>query len=895
MSLCLHEKMFRIAEEFPDTYAVMYEKNNKIEHMTFGELAEKSLKLAGNLREAGVKKGDFVAVRMPRGTGQVISVYAILAVGAVYVPINVRHPAGRVENICKKGNINFIVTDMNDMDYLGLKKISISDNCNVSADEIVYDSDSLAYVIFTSGSTGEPKGVMIKHSSAMNTINDVNERFAIGKDDTAINLSEIDFDLSVYDMFGIINAGGKLFLLNENNRRDPEKWLRLVEENNITVWNSVPAIYEMLMTVAEGKNKRLPLKKIMLSGDWIALNLPQLTDKYCDNAMFISLGGATEASIWSNYYIVNNVDKNWKSIPYGTALSGQELMVVDSNGSEAEAFQEGELHIGGKGVAEGYLQDKTLTESSFYTKNGQRWYKTGDLAVRDNDGIYYILGRTDYQVKINGYRIELGEIENTINNIHGISQSVVMVSKSKKIMTAYSLNRKHPDECKITSQKINNITSSDKQQRKDYTANVMCYIMGLENGKPRSLSDYSSCNQAYLPWIDFLVSENYAFIENDCIKAIKENTLTDAEKAEVSLLKDVFYGLQQPETILESDIFAPEKLIIRSKETEYLLKEILSADIDSDTEIAVLDSRKGSLAKEIIRIYPNVRITLFDRSQGMLESAKDELAENSSVAGFVRYTDYVADTAEKGKFDIVISADTLHTWNEPEHALLIAENLLRPSGRFYAVEYSEIDPMGLITSALIENGFVSDGQVDMPFRNENDWAEILKSSGFSKTEIVSIADSDAFFIKAEASDQKIIPDFRTILSGKLTAYMIPDSFTEFLWYPLTENGKTDRKKISEILSANTEKSEKIELEGTALEVWKIWKEYLGSELDSTEKNFFEAGGDSLLATRLLVKIQKQFGVEVSLAEMLDNSTISGMSELIDRKTEETGDVLEGEI
>ena len=128
MSLCLHEKMFRTASETPDAVAVIYEENGNICRMTYGELAEKALELAGQLHEAGLKKGDLAAVRMPRGTGQIISIYAILALGAAYVPINVRHPAGRVENICKKGNINIIITDMDDTDDLDLKKVSISDN-----------------------------------------------------------------------------------------------------------------------------------------------------------------------------------------------------------------------------------------------------------------------------------------------------------------------------------------------------------------------------------------------------------------------------------------------------------------------------------------------------------------------------------------------------------------------------------------------------------------------------------------------------------------------------------------------------------------------------------------------------------------------------------------------
>ena len=892
MSLCLHEKLFRTALETPDAEAVIYEENETICHMTYGELAEKALKLAGQLHEAGLKKGDLAAVRMSRGTGQIISVYAILALGAAYVPINVRHPAGRVENICKKGNINIIVTDMDDTDHLEIKKISISDTAEPLKEEIVCDENALAYIIFTSGSTGEPKGVMIKHSAAMNTINDVNERFGIGADDTAINLSEIDFDLSVYDMFGIINAGGKLLLLNESDRRDPKKWLDLTVKNNVTVWNSVPAIYEMLMAVAEGKNSRLPLKKVMLSGDWIPLGLPALTKRFCDEAMFISLGGATEASIWSNYYIVEKMDEKWHSIPYGKALANQELMVIDSEGKEAAVGVEGELHIGGKGVAEGYLQDEALTEAAFYTKNGQRWYKTGDLAMKGEDGNYFILGRIDHQVKINGYRIELGEIENTINNISETEQSVVMVSGNKKILAAYSLKKPHPTECSISSVEINCKSDDEKSKHMEYAAGVMMHIMGLNDDTQHKVSDYSLCSQAYISWLEFLEKEKYITVENDTIKVFRAAKLSEKDAEKIMLLKAVFYGKKPPEKILESDDFAPEKLVLKAKETEYLLNNILSESISDGTKIAVLDCRMGAFAKEIIRLYPNAEVTLFDRSQGMLEAAKETLGTS---ACYSRYTDYLSDKANKGRFDIVISANTLHTWNEPDHALLTAEDILRPSGEFYALEYSEMNAMGLITSALIENGFVSGGKVSMPFRNVDEWADILKTSPFAKAEIISVNESDAFFIKAVSADIKTVPELEKVLSEKLTAYMMPDRFTEFLWYPLTENGKVDRKKIKEILSSAADETVEIQLDGTALDVWNIWKEYLGADLDSTDKNFFEAGGDSLLATKLLVRIQKKFGVEILLSEMLESSTVSQMAELIERRIEEEGDVLEGEI
>lgn len=896
MALCLHEKVFQWAKERPDAIALIYEVEKEIKTMTYGELKEQALGLSTRLKNSGVNKGDLVAVRQPRGIGQLISIYAILAVGAAYVPINVRHPRGRVENICNKGNIKVLLTEEKEMDLASVKNISISNLTEQPMKEIVYDASSLAYVIFTSGSTGEPKGVMIHHSAAMNTIEDINSRFEIDEKDTGFNLSEIDFDLSVYDFFGILSAGGKLMLLDESNRRDPKHWIALVKNQGVTVWNSVPAIYEMLMMMAEGTKDMLPLKKILLSGDWISLELPKLTKENCQNARFISLGGATEASIWSNFYEVKEVDRNWKSIPYGKALKNQELMVVDEAGAKAKPLQAGELHIGGDGVALGYLQDDALTANAFYEKNGKRWYKTGDLAMEGEDGNYIILGRSDYQVKINGYRIELGEIENTMRKVPHVEQVVAMVSDEQKILAAYTKKKSQSKGCTVSSVNDKAFKGDEIESRKNQAAQVMGYIMDLSGTTAKSISIFDRCNGAYKLWLDFLVTEGFAAIENGGITATSKLTgIFAQEQADYELLKQVFYKQQEPEALLSSKKFAPEQLVLEGKETDYYLINCLTPYLQAGKRIAILDARTGLLAQRLLRMNPNLTLTLFDESQGMLADAKNRLEGEAAVEDFVKYSDCILDEKYENAFDVVISANTLHTWQDINHALLFAENLLKAGGTFLALEYSKMDAMGLLTSALIEEGFFVENEMKNPFRSVEEWQETLDNSDFAESEIVQIENTDAMLLKAVKGVEDFCINFEDVLKESLASYMMPQSFTKFMWYPLTENGKVDRKKIKEILQAQSVQRAEVVLEGTQKELWAIWEEYLGKRLDTTEKNFFELGGDSLLATKLLVRIQKDFGVEISLVEMLDNSTVDKMAELIDIKKEILGDITEGEI
>ncbi len=297
-------------------------------------------------------------------------------------------------------------------------------------------------MIYTSGSTGLPKGVMIDHQAAHNTILDLNARFQIGPDDRVLGLSALSFDLSVYDIFGVLAAGGTLVLPAPDAHRDPAHWLDLAQSAQVTLWNSVPALLEMFATFLAPQPQRWPcsLRLALLSGDWIPLRLPQQVRQLAPQLELISLGGATEAAIWSIYYPITTVEPHWASVPYGRPLDNQQFYVLDASSRECPEWVVGELYIGGAGLAQGYWRDPVRTAERFIpnpfaenkeqrTKNkkprtgdghppssilhppSSRLYKTGDLGRYLPDGNIEFLGRADYQVKVQGYRIELGEVE----------------------------------------------------------------------------------------------------------------------------------------------------------------------------------------------------------------------------------------------------------------------------------------------------------------------------------------------------------------------------------------------------------------------------------------------------------------------------------------------------
>lgn len=290
-----------------------------------------------------------------------------------------------------------------------------------SAPRTALTSEHEAYVIFTSGTTGIPKGVVVRHRPVINLIEWVNRTFGVGEQDRLLFVTSLCFDLSVYDIFGTLASGGSIRIASENELSDRERLLDIVRQEPITFWDSAPAALQQLAVLMEidsdGVMPNPNLRLVFLSGDWIPLTLPDVLKKHFPNVQVVALGGATEATVWSNYYPVRSVEEHWVSIPYGTPIQNARYYVLDSNLQPCPPFVPGDLFIGGECLASGYT-DQRITEERFiadpYREQeaaGAKMYRTGDLARWMPDGVIEFLGRSDHQVKIRGYRIELGDIQ----------------------------------------------------------------------------------------------------------------------------------------------------------------------------------------------------------------------------------------------------------------------------------------------------------------------------------------------------------------------------------------------------------------------------------------------------------------------------------------------------
>ncbi|OTA20325.1 peptide synthase [Xenorhabdus beddingii] len=456
----LYQGILDWAKQYPNDIALI----DAIGQCSYAQLLQSAQRLAAQIHQHPCNQSELIAVQISKGRAQIIAVLAILLAGRAYVPMDISWPQSRCLKIMEQTGAQWVISTKPwaTKAYGTLQLAPDGSALHLPAPEpmplpVPIRCDSLAYVIFTSGSTGTPKGVAIRHDTANNTLMDINRKLNIGRGDTLLALNALCFDLSVYDIFGILGAGGKLVIPDEAQRYQPDVLLSLIHEHHVTLWNAAPALFELLLQEVESRPK-LPIvamDRVLLSGDWVPVNhIPRCRD-WLPGCRIFTGGGVTEASVWSILFEVPPGASYSQSIPYGKALANQVFLILDSDLEPVPAQAIGEMYISGIGLAIGYYQDPIRTEERFiqHPISGERMYRTGDLGRWLPDGNIEFLGRADSQVKINGYRVELGEIENTLMAVAGIRQcALVKIRGSSDSLAAYYVSDESVDETDLRQQ-----------------------------------------------------------------------------------------------------------------------------------------------------------------------------------------------------------------------------------------------------------------------------------------------------------------------------------------------------------------------------------------------------------------------------------------------------------
>lgn len=446
-------------QQYPDRIAVEETEGGAI---TYRELNKLSDQLRDRLIELGVCPGDRVGIYLRKSIDTVAAIFGILKAGAAYVPVDPGAPAARCAYIFSDCTVKVILIEdrlienlsveleslahrptlivlngTGSGDYLksALEQSNTASPVNPASSEL--SQDDLAYILYTSGSTGKPKGVMLSHLNALSFIDWCSEVFQPSETDRFSSHAPFHFDLSILDIYVSLKHGATLVLVEEEIGKDPIRLARWIADKRITVWYSTPSILSFLAQYGKLEQYEYPdLRFVLFAGEVFPIKHLRLLKNLLAKPRYFNLYGPTETNVCTYYEVPVAIPAELtKPFPIGKACSHYKDMikVVDEQGQEVEAGQEGELIATGPGVMHGYWNLPERTANAYFVDSaGERWYKTGDVVYEDEDGNYLYVSRRDRMVKKRGYRVELGEIEAGLYKHPNVEEAAVIALSNEE-------------------------------------------------------------------------------------------------------------------------------------------------------------------------------------------------------------------------------------------------------------------------------------------------------------------------------------------------------------------------------------------------------------------------------------------------------------------------------
>lgn len=982
--LLLHDGFVRHALAHPEAIAIDGDAT-----IRYGELLGIACGLADHLVAGGVQPNQLVGVVMEKGWQQVAAVLGILIAGGAYLPVDSLLPAKRQNHLLRHGEAAWVLaSDPVPDDVLegtGAQVLQVVRPAQVRSPDHAPPArqrqGDIAYVIFTSGSSGTPKGVVIDHRGALTTILAMNALYDVGPADRVLAVSSLSFDLSVYDIFGLLAAGGTVVVPPKTATKDPAYWSKMIEQHGVTLWNSAPQLMSMLVDYNDFQRRHAldSIRSVWLSGDWIPTKLPARIRSLVGSCELISLGGATEGSIWSIHHRIEGDTGHLDSIPYGKALPGQSMHVFDADLRPCPDRVIGHIHIGGPGVALGYWKDPERTAQRFFTHptTGERLYWTGDLGRYAGDGTIEFLGREDEQVKLHGHRVELGEIAAQLKSHAHVADAAVYIAETDDapMLVACVVPRESEDSPLFTisamdageqaardqrlaalpDESTDGVSGVDLARFGAFWRDLSALSLQVMAGTLRTLGLHDSMDAS--ADLDRALAragalERYRFLVEEWIASLRDagslvsdadgrmRLITgDAPEAAIAAFEAEY--AEDPRTSAfcryvveclrrQSDLLAgrvtPLELLYpegdfsiarhiygtnpvsahHNRQLAAVFAEII-ADRPRGERLRVLEVGAGTGAATAL-LLPLLRgldadYWFTDVSPLFLERARQEFAQHP----FVHYDLYNIDLDPQAQgfalhdFDVIVAANTLHDAKHLPQASTLLRKLLKPGGQLLLIEGTGNTPWQWVTVGYLEG--VEEYRDDRarsrtPVLDTGRWVRTLEGAGFEACDAYPHGEVEDAAGRAlrEAMPQHVIvargpsrvgrfdPEpLRDHLQAILPAYMVPQRFVPMDTLPLTANGKIDRAALPRFRNTtqNRARAHTPARPGTEQTLHGIWKEVLGLASIGANDNFFDLGGDSLLLTHTLGKINRTLGLELAMADLFSYPTLRSLSEHID--------------
>ncbi|KAB8320088.1 non-ribosomal peptide synthetase [Tolypothrix campylonemoides VB511288] len=934
---CIHQLFEAQVELTPDAIAVVFQE----QQLTYRELNNRANQLAHYLQTLGVKPEVLVGICVERSPEMIIGLLGILKAGGAYVPLDSAYPQERLAFMLSDSQVKVLLTT----EKLAAKLpeyeahiVYLDSNWKIISQETEENPvsgvkpENLAYAIYTSGSTGKPKGVLIAHQGLCNLAQAQIRTLDVQLNSRVLQFASFSFDASVSEIFVALCAGASLVLGTPEELLPGTALIKLLHDQAITHVTLPPSALAVLPT------EKLPaLQNIIVAGEACS---PDLAAQWSSERRFFNAYGPSESTVCAT--IAEYINKDSSQLPIGRPIANTQVYILDQHLQPVPIGVAGELHIGGVGLALGYLNRPEATQEKFIPNPfsklpGSRLYKTGDRARYLPDGNIEFLGRIDHQVKIRGYRIELGEIETALSQLPEVQEAVVIAQEDQpnnKRLVAYvvpqqenlnlldepqkSLNGQvelwpSVAEFYVYDELLYYAMTNDHRRNDSYKAAINQLVkdkivVEIGTGKDAILSRFcaeagakkiyaierseETCQQARACIANLGLTDKITIIHGDATLV----NLPELADVCVSEIVGAIGGCEGAAVIINNArrFLKPDGLMIPERSITKIAAVTLPDEILQNPKFT---KTSGHYTKKIFEQvgYPfDLRVCIKKFPQSHLLSNVDVFEDlNFNKCLKTESCHEVKFEIHKdGRLDGFLVWLNLHTIEGEEIDILENEHCWLPV--YFPVFEPGIEvACGDIIQAvcyrkLCENNLNPDYSIKGHLLKQNgesinfEYVSYHYKNSFKQTPFYQRLFADYGSGKNNHPDN-LVQFLRDNLKELLPNYMIPSSFVVLEKLPLTPNGKVNRHALP------TPKMTRLNLEKTFIEprspvekkLAEIWAQVLGLESVGLEDNFFELGGHSLLATQIMSGIDKAFQVKLPLHNLFETPTVAGMSKVIE--------------
>ena len=869
-NFCLHRMIEDQVRRTPDQPALAFEQQK----LTYGELNRRANYLALHLKNLGAGPDVLVGLFVERSLEMVVGMLGILKSGAAYVPIEASYPPERIAFMLGDAKAKLLVTQIRLSQNLPagvaqivcLDSLDWSDQQTLPQEDFPCDSANLAYVIYTSGSTGRPKGVGIEHRNIVNYVLGVSETLDFQPGMNHAMVSTVAADLGNTVIFPALTTGGCLHIISQERAESQAMLSDYFEREGIDVLKIVPS---HLAALQSGRNPErvMPRRRLILGGEASRLDWIERLRTFSPGCEIYNHYGPTETTVGVLTYHVEPSLPTTSSgtLPLGIPLPNSRVYILDESRQPVPAGVEGELYIGGSGVTRGYIQRPELTVEKFIPDPfnpvpNERMYRTGDLARYLSDGNIEFCGRIDDQVKIHGYRIELGEIEGALREQSGVREALVLASEDgsgSKQLVAYV---------------------APKRASQPLWGSQPLYL--LPDGSPVAHLNRSETDSTYG---EIFVQQKYlrhgiTIQDGDCIVDVG---------ARIGLF-EVFAGrLRRNLRILcfEAD---PAAFACLSANTEawgtgvqclsYGHHPARENDSAEAAFFEALSGPSGTLddVAESNEAQLESGHELFAAETGKASDAQFEAelkpARPQTISGAIETEeidriDLLKITVQEGEFRVLQELG-------PEHWLKIRQLVIRVDGHANLESITALLKRHQYEVLVEDSSSLGESQPSYVYAIRPSATLRLVRQPAADTHVRPIASADPEILTPAV--------LRKNLQARLPQYMVPAAFVLMQKFPLTSNGKIDRKALPAFAHETVQLSQDFVSPRTETErvLAGIWAELLKVERVGVNDSFFDLGGHSLLAIKTVSRIRDAFEVDLPAQILFENSTIAGIANLL---------------